>query len=52
MIVWALALPAGSSPEALAATGGVMTVWQLSGARWVKAQTIKVPIQYGSSSGA
>ena len=23
-----------------------------AGARWVKAQTIKVPIQYGSSSGS
>jgi hypothetical protein len=48
----ALALPAGAGPEALAATGGTMTVWQLSGARWAKVQTIKVPIQYGSSSGA
>ena len=47
-----LALPAGSRPEALAATGGTMTVWQLSGARWSQVQTIKVPIQYGSSSGA
>jgi hypothetical protein len=48
----ALALPAGASPEALAAAGGTLTVWQLTGSRWAKAQTIKVPIQYGSSSGS
>lgn len=48
----ALALPAGASPEALAAAGGTLTVWRLTGSRWAKAQTIKVPIQYGSSSGS
>jgi hypothetical protein len=48
----ALALPPGSSPEALAATGGRLTVWRLTGSRWARAQTIKVPIQYGSSSGS
>lgn len=48
----ALAMPPGASPEALAAAGGTLTVWQLSGSRWAKAQTIKVPIQYGSSGGS
>jgi len=48
----ALALPAGGGTEALAADAGSMTVYQLTGARWVKTQTIKVPIQYGSSSGS
>jgi hypothetical protein len=48
----ALALPAGGPAQALAATGGRLTVWQLTGSRWVRAQTIKVPIQYGSSSGS
>jgi hypothetical protein len=40
--------------EALAvdATGTVLTVWTLSptGADWTETQTLKVPIQYGSSS--
>ena len=46
-----LALPAGGQPEVLTATGGIMTVWQLSadGAAWTNAQKVKVPIQYGSS---
>lgn len=48
----ALALPAGGGPEALAAGAGTMTVYQLAGARWAKAQTIRVPIQYGSSGGS
>ncbi|HEY2239417.1 MAG TPA: hypothetical protein VGI21_11535 [Streptosporangiaceae bacterium] len=48
----ALALPAGGPAQALAATGGTLTVWQLAGSRWAQAQTIKVPIQYGSSSGS
>jgi hypothetical protein len=48
----ALALPPGASPEALAAAGGTLTVWHLAGSRWAKAQTVKVPIQYGSSSGS
>ncbi len=48
----ALALPAGGPAQALAGTGGTLTVWQLTGSRWVRAQTIKVPIQYGSSSGS
>lgn len=47
-----LALPAAGSTEALAADAGTLTAWRLAGspAAWVKTQTIKVPIQYGSSS--
>jgi len=47
-----IALPADGQVDALAATGGVLTVWQLgdAAAQWTKAQTVKVPIQYGSSS--
>lgn len=48
----ALALPPGGPAQALAGTGGTLTVWQLTGSRWARAQTIKVPIQYGSSSGS
>ena len=48
----ALALPAGGGTEALAADAGTMTVYKLAGAHWAKAQTIRVPIQYGSSSGS
>ena len=46
-----LALPAGGPAEALAADAGTLTAWQLAGnpGAWVKTQTIKVPIQYGSS---
>ena len=47
-----LALPAGGGTEALAAAAGTLTVWQLAGSGWAKVQTIKVPIQYGSSSGS
>lgn len=47
----ALALPAGGDVDALAADGSILTAWQLRrGTRWVKTQTSKVPIQYGSSS--
>ena len=47
-----LALPTAGSTEALAADAGTLTAWQLAGnpGAWVKTQTIKVPIQYGSSS--
>jgi hypothetical protein len=47
-----LALPAAGTTEALAADGSLLTAWQVSGGagRWSKVQTIKVPIQYGSSS--
>ena len=46
-----LALPGAGSTEALAADAGTLTSWQLAGNQgaWVKTQTIKVPIQYGSS---
>jgi len=49
-----LALPAPGRTDLLAAAGSMLTVWQLTGqpARWSKTQTIKVPIQYGSSSGS
>jgi hypothetical protein len=45
-----LALPAGAPVTALATDRSVLTVWQLSGAAWTKAQTTNVPIQYGSSA--
>jgi hypothetical protein len=47
-----IAFPAAGPVEALAATGGTLAVSQLgaSGQKWVPAQTVKVPIQYGSSS--
>jgi hypothetical protein len=47
-----LALPGTGATEALAADAGTLTAWQLAGnpGAWVKTQTIKVPIQYGSSS--
>jgi hypothetical protein len=49
-----LALPAAGTIDALAADGGTLTAWQLrnGSATWSKTQTIKVPIQYGSSSGS
>ena|GEM_PF-382099 len=47
-----LALPTAGTIDALAADGGTLTAWQLrnGSATWSKTQTIKVPIQYGSSS--
>jgi hypothetical protein len=47
-----LALPADGGTEALAADGSTLTIWQLTGQpdRWSRTQSIKVPIQYGSSS--
>jgi hypothetical protein len=46
-----LALPPGGPADALAASAGTVTVWQLSSGwdSWTELQTIKVPIQYGSS---
>jgi hypothetical protein len=51
-----LALPSGGGAvDALAASRSVLTVWRLhagmagGAGSWVKAQTTKVPIQYGSS---
>jgi hypothetical protein len=48
-----LALPAPGTTDLLAAAGSLLTTWQLTGqpTRWTRTQTIKVPIQYGSSSG-
>jgi hypothetical protein len=49
-----LALPAPGTTDLLAAAGSMLTAWRLAGqpARWTRTQTIKVPIQYGSSSGS
>ena len=40
--------------DLLTAAGSMLTAWQLTGqpARWTRTQSVKVPIQYGSSSGA
>jgi len=47
-----IALPSGGQADALAASAGVLAVWQLTngGTHWAMVQTLKVPIQYGSSS--
>jgi len=47
-----LASGPGSAIDALAVSGATLTVWQLDHGStvWAKAQTISVPIQYGSSS--
>ncbi len=47
-----LALPGGGATEALAAGAGTLTVWRLAGdpGTWEKAESITVPIQYGSSN--
>jgi hypothetical protein len=45
-----LALTASGAVDALAAHVTVLTAWRLEGGRWAQTQTIKVPIQYGSSS--
>jgi hypothetical protein len=47
-----LALPSAGTTEALVADGSLLTVWRLGGApaRWSRAQQVKVPIEYGSSS--
>ena len=49
-----LALPAPGTTGLLATAGSMLTAWQLAGqpARWTRTQTVKVPIQYGSSSGS
>ena len=47
----ALATGPGDTTEALAVAGAILTVYQLTPAgTWSRAQSIKVPIQYGSSS--
>lgn len=40
---------AGGAPQALEADGGTLTVWQLGTGGWTLAQTVRVPIPYGSS---
>jgi len=45
----ALAL-GGTGTEALAVANTLLTIWRLDGGTWTKAQTIKVPIVFGSSS--
>ena len=48
-----LATAPGGQPEALAVDRGTLTVWELatlSAVRWTLAQTVHVPIPYGSSS--
>jgi hypothetical protein len=47
-----LASGPGNSVDALAVSGSTLTVWQLDrgSTLWTKAQTMSVPIQYGSSS--
>jgi hypothetical protein len=40
----------GPGPEALAAKGSRLTVWELAGGAWAKVQSMTVPIVYGSSS--
>jgi hypothetical protein len=47
-----LASGPGNSVDALAVSGSTLTVWQLDRGStiWTKAQTLSVPIQYGSSS--
>jgi len=46
-----LALPAAGTTNALAADGSTLTVWQLTAdaREWTMTQSVKVPIQYGSS---
>lgn len=46
-----LASGPGGSVDALAVSGSSLTVWRLgpSASRWTRAQTVSVPIQYGSS---
>ncbi len=47
-----LALPAAGQVEALAATGGRLTVWRAApgAGAWTQAQVVKVAVPYGSSS--
>ena len=48
-----LALPGPGTTGLLATAGSMLTAWKLTGqpARWTRTQSVKVPIQYGSSSG-
>jgi hypothetical protein len=40
---------ASGAPQALEVDGGTMTVWQLDTRGWTLAQTVRVPVPYGSS---
>ncbi|HLK01499.1 MAG TPA: hypothetical protein VKU39_16555 [Streptosporangiaceae bacterium] len=42
-------VPDQGQTQALAASGGTLTVWRLAGRSWTLVQTIKVPINSGSS---
>ena len=46
-----LALPAAGTTDVLTVDGSSLTAWRLApgSATWDRTQTIKVPIQYGSS---
>ena len=47
-----LAATAAGPPEALAARAGTLTIWTLDrtgGGGWARAQTLRVPVPYGSS---
>jgi hypothetical protein len=49
----AIAATQSGTPEALAARGGTLTIWQAPAAgsgNWTLLQTVRVPIPYGSSS--
>ena len=41
--------PGSGGYDALAVSSSRLTVWQLTGAAWARAQVINVPIEYGSS---
>jgi len=44
-----LVAPASGAPQALEVDRGTMAVWQLGSGGWQLAQTVRVPIPYGSS---
>jgi len=44
-----LVAPASGAQQALEVDRGTMSVWQLGGSGWQLAQTVRVPIPYGSS---
>jgi hypothetical protein len=45
-----LAVEPGGQVEALAASGGTFRAWTFASGTWHLAQTIRVPVPYGSSS--
>jgi hypothetical protein len=40
----------GLTLSALAARGGLLTIWRLAGASWQRAQSLSIPLPLGSSS--